>query len=201
MLEISLDRDLREMQHFFKDLKLKATTTAARQALNRTATRTKSNSLKQIRKMRKAKLKDVKGFVKVRKAKGSNIGALESEVRFSGMPLPLIFFLVGSKEPKRQTVANRKRRPRMVQITPGKKSKRKGLFVEKAKRGKLRYRVFRRNDPSDKSKGFTVQSIPSIAETLRKKTNMLRKIENTALATLQKEYDSALAFQLSKLRL
>ena len=65
----------------------------------------------------------------------------------------------------------------------------------------MQFQVFRRKDPSDKSKGFKVQSIPSIAEVLRRKSNLLRKIENRAGRLLELEYDRALALQLQKLKL
>ncbi len=206
-LEISLDKDIREIQTFFTDLKFKAITKAARQGLNRAADRTRSLALKDIRKARKAKLSDLKGsknkmgFVTTRKAKGNNIANLEAKVLFSGIPLPLIMFILGTKTPKKQNMPNSRRRSRRFEIVKGKKQKRKGLFVQKAKSGGRQFQVFRRADPNDRTKGFRMQSAPSVAEMLRSKANMLRRIENAAIALMQKEYDTALKFQLGKLKL
>jgi hypothetical protein len=200
-LEISLDHDIKQINGFFSDLKFRALTTAARQALNKTVTATRSNALKELRKRRKAKLKDLKSFVRIKRASGGNIAELEARVDFAGVPLPMILFLVGQKSPKRQTLPNRRRKPRKFEIVTGQRKEKAGLFVEKAKRGGRKFRVFRRADPNDRSKGFKAQSTPSIAATLRKKKNMLRRIENHAIARLQKEFDSALRNQLSKLKL
>ena len=206
-LEISLDRDIKEINAFFTDLKFKVITTAARQGLNRAATRTRSLAIKELRKRRKAKLSDLKGnknkkgFVTMTKARGNNISALEAMINFSGVPLPLILFILGSKSPKRQLLPNQRRRSRRFEIIKGKKKSKGGLFVQKAKSGSRRFQVFRRNDPNDKSKGLSMQSAPSIAELLRRKSNLMRKIENRAIALMQLEYDRALKFQLSKLKL
>jgi len=199
-LEISLDRDIRELDQFFDDIKFKAVTTAARQALNRTATRTKSLAIKEIRQRRKLKLKDVKGFIQTRKAKGNDIAKLEARVDFLGVPLPLILFILGQKTPKVHTTANPRRRTRRFEIVKGQKKAKRGLFIQKAQRGKSRYQVFRRTDKNNKSEGFKMQSAPSIAELLRSRANMLRRIENHAIAILQREYDTALKHQLSNIR-
>lgn len=200
-LEISLDKDIRELNMFFSDLKFKAITTAARQGLNRAATRTKSLALKEIRQRRKAKLKDIKGFVKTKKASGANIANLEARVDFLGIPLPMIMFILGKKTPTAQTLPNPRRKSRRFEIIRGKKEARKGLFIQKANRGRRQFQVFRRVDPNDRGKGFKAQSAPSIAAMLKSKRNILRRIENSAIAIMQKEYDRALKFQLSKLKL
>lgn len=200
-LDISLDKDIKEINAFFDDLKFKAITVAARQGLNRTARGVRSDALKEVRKRRNLKLKDAKDFVRISKAKGTNITTLEASVKFSGVPLPLILFLIGQKTPKIQTKPNPRRRSRSVSIVKGRRSKRPGIFVQKAERGRRRYQVFRRKDPSDKSKGFVKQSAPSIASFLQQKANILRKIENSAIARLQRDYDAALANQLRKLKL
>ena len=200
-LEISLDKDIREINAFFDELKFRAVTLAARQGINRAATRIRTLSNKEIRKRRNMKLKEVKKRVTIQKAKGTNITRLEATIRFSGFPLAMILFILGQKAPKKHTQANVKRKSRRFEITKGQKKAKKGLFVQKAKRGKSRYQVFRRGDKNDVGKGFKAQSAPSIAEFLRKKTNIFRKIENHGIAILQAEYDRALALQLSKLKL
>lgn len=208
-LEISLDKDIREINAFFNDLKFNAVVKSARQGLNRAAERTRSFAIKEIRKRRKLKLQDLKGskkkgkagFVTVRKARGSDLFKLEARVNFSGVPLPLILFIVGQASPKSQTVANTRRRSRKFEIIQGQKKAKKGLFVQKAKRGKMRFQVFRRGDPSNRSKGMRAQSAPSIANLLRTKSNLLNKIENNAIALMQKEYDRALRFNLRNVKL
>lgn len=200
ILEISLDRDIKEIDAFFDDLKFKAITLAARQGINRAATRVRTLATKEIRKRRKLKLKDVKQRISIRKAKGTNLAMLEAKITFSGIPLPLILFILGTKSPKVQKLPNPRRKSRRFEVIKGQKKGKRGLFVQKAKRGKLRFRVFRRGNPSDVSQGFKAQSVPSIAELLRSKTNVLRRIENSALALLQTEYDRALKFQLLNLK-
>lgn len=205
-LEISLDKDIREIDAFLDNVKFRAVTKSARQGINRAAERTRSQAIKEIRRRRKLKLKDLKGnkkqkgFVTVNKAKGSDLVKLEARVNFSGIPLPLILFLVGQKTPKAQTQPNRRRKSRQFEIMKGKRTRKKGLFVQKAEKGGRRFQVFRREHPTDRSRGFKMQSAPSVAELLRSKTNLLRKIENSAIALMQIEYDRALAFNLSKIK-
>lgn len=205
-IEISLDKDIREIDAFFDELKFKAVTLAARQAINRTGRDLRTLSIKEIRKRRKLKLKDLKGGTKgkgnvtFRKATGTNLAFLEGLLSFSGRPLPLILFILGQKVPKRQTLPNRRRKSRRFEIRPGDKKAKRGLFIQKAKRGSQRFQVFRRKDPSDSSKGFVMQSVPSVAQFLTSKMNILRKIENSGIAIMQREYDKALKFQLDKLK-
>lgn len=208
-LEISLDKDIREIDAFFNDLKFNAVVKSARQGLNRAAERTRSMAIREIRKRRKLKLQDLKGsktkgkkgFVTVRKAKGSDIFGLEARVNFSGIPLPLILFIVGQATPKVHKVPNPRRRSRKFEILQGQKKQKKGLFVQKAQQGSMRYQVFRRADPSNKSAGFKAQTAPSIANLLRSKSNLLRKIENNAIALMQKEYSQALKNNLKNIKL
>ena len=205
-LEISLDKDIKAINGFFTDLKFKAVTISARQALNRAAMRTRSLTIKEIRKRRNVKLRDLKGgkgrkgFVTVRKAKGMNLATLEARVNFSSVPLPMILFILGTDTPKAQTLPNSERTSRHFEIVKGKKKAKAGLFIEKAKHGDRSFQVFRRGNPNDPSKGFKLQTVPSIAAMLIRKTSLLRKIENRALAIMQTEYDRALKFNLSKLK-
>lgn len=208
-IEISLDRDIREMDAFFDNLKFKAVKTAARQALNKAAMSTRSKAVAELLKRKRLKKKDLigskrdgtTGFVRVKKAKGDNLHELHSKVLFSGMPLPLILSLLGQKTPKIHRVAPSKRKPRKFEINRGQKKSKPGLFVQKADRGQRKFAVYRRKDPNDRSKGFVAQSSPSVAEYLRKRMNILRGLENTGIANLQKEYDRALANQLRQLKL
>lgn len=211
ILEISLDRDIREIDQFFDDIKFQAVVKSARQALNRTADRTRSFAIKEIRRRRKLKLQDLKGskkkdklgFVTVRKARGNDLAGLEARVNFSGVPLPLILFIVGQATPKTQTLPNRRRKPRSFQIIKGQTKAKGGLFVQKAERGNMRFQVFRRKPGKKKGGGghlFTMQATPSIAELLRTKSNILRKIENNAIAILAREYDNALKNNLRTIR-
>lgn len=206
-LEISLDKDIRELDQFMTDLKFKVVVKSARQALNRTATQVKSNAIKEIRKRRKMKLKDLKGtkksggFVRSFPAKGSNLFDLQSKVLFSGLPLPMILFIVGQASPMRSFAPNHRRKSRRFEIKQGQKTAKKGLFVQKAKRGTRAYQVFRRADKNDRSKGYKLQSAPSIAQYLRGKQNIMRKIENHAIASLQKNYSRVLEHNLKSLKL
>lgn len=208
-LVISLDKDIREIDRFFDDLRFNAVIKSARQGLNRAAERTRSFAIKELRKRRKLKLQDLKGskkkgkmgFVTVRKAKGKDLFGLEARVNFSGLPLPLILFIVGRASPKAQTLPNPRRRSRKFEIVQGQKKRKRGLFVQKAKKGRSRFQVFRRTDPSDSSKGMKMQTAPSIANLLRSKSNLLRKIENNAIALMQKEYDTALKNNLRNVKL
>lgn len=200
-IEISLDKDIRELDQFMTDLKFKVITKSARQALNRTATDTKSNAIIQIQKRRAIKKKDAKGFVNTSRAKGMDLFKLEARVNFSGVPLPMILFILGTKTPRRQLQKNSRRKSRKFEVVKGRKSAKKGLFIQKAKSGKRQYQVFRRADPNDKTKGFKMQSAPSIAEFLRNKQNIMRKIENHAIDKLQLNYDNVLVHNLKTLRL
>jgi len=207
-LEISLESDIKNLDLFFDKLRFKAVTLAARQGLNRAASRTQSEAMRQIRKERNIKLQELKGSkkkglpprVRMSKATGMNLATMEASVSFSNAPLPLILFLVGKKEPIKQTRPNPKRKPRRFEIKKGVKEPKRGLFVQKAKRGTSRYQVFQRRDPKQVQEGFVKQSAPSVAEFLRQKTAMLNKIEKKSMTLLQVEFGRALENQLNKLK-
>ena len=201
-LEISLDKDINQINAFFSDLKFKAITKAARQALNRTVDSTRSIAIKELLSRRRLnKLKDLKGFVRSSRARGNNIAKLEASITFSANPLPLILFIVGTKVPRILRKPNSERKPRSFEIIKGQRKSKSGLFIQKAARGKRRFLVFRRGDPKDRSKGFRTQSAPSTAHTLRTRSDLLNKIESHALNTLQKTFSSALKNELGKLKL
>lgn len=195
-IEISLERDIREMDEFFDDLKFKVITAAARQGINKTVDSLGAFSTKEVLKLRKTrKVGDIRKRIFRRKAKGSDIAKLEGRLVFTNIPLPLILFIEGTARPKvfrGKGKGNTNRAKRSFSIKKGQSKEKKGVFVQKAKRGKMQFQVFRRSDPSDKSKGFKKQSIPSLAQVLRRKSNLLRKIESRAIDVLQKEFDQAL---------
>ena len=199
-LEISLDRDIREIDAFLDELKFRALTLAARQALNRSAVDIRAFANKQIRKRQNLKLGDIKKRVRIIRARGMNIAQLEARVNFSGIPLPMILFIVGQKSPKAQTQPNPRRRSRSFQIVKGQKKKKPGLFIAPAQRGGRQFQVFRRKDPSDVTQGMRMQSIPSIAHFLRSNTALLNAIERKALGIMQRNYSRALQNQMSKLK-
>ena len=198
-LSINLDKQIDQMDEFFDDLKFKAIVKGTRQGLNRAALSIRAKSNKNIRKHRKMKLSEIKRRIKIRKAQGSILSELEAEVKFSGMPIPMILFLIGSKTPKTQTLPNPRRRTRKFEIKQGNRKGKPGLFVQKSKRGGLRNQVFRREDPNDRTKGFKVQSIPSIAHFLQSKAGMVKRLENSAIKIVEQEFVRAVNFQLSKL--
>ena len=92
-IEISLDKTIQEIDLFFDNLKFRAITLAAKQAINRTAGRLQTFSNKEIRKRRKLQLKEIKKRIFISKAKGVNLAALQAKIKFSGMPLPMILFI------------------------------------------------------------------------------------------------------------
>jgi len=200
-LEINLDKDIKEINQFFTELKFKAIVKSARQALNKTARSTRSFALKEIRKRRKTQLKNIKGFVSVQSARGNRISKLQAKVTFSGRKFPLIFFILGTKTPKAQTLPNPRRKSKRFEIVQGNKKAKAGLFIQKAARGPRQFEVFRRADPSDRSKGFRTQAAPSIVSMFQRKASMLKRIENRALNTMTKTYDQILQFELAKLKL
>ena len=208
-IEISLDKSIKDLDLFFDRLKTKAVVTAARQAINKTVKATQRDSIRRIRQHRNLKIKDLKGskglgtrgFITTLKARSKqNLAQLDGVVRFSPVPLPLIFFIVGKKTPIVQKKANPQRKTRTFAITKGSKRPKKGLFVQKAKRGRLKNQVFRRADPSDKGGGFKMQSAPSVASFLKKRAGVLTAITQRASVVLKKEFDRALQNQLNKLR-
>lgn len=208
-LEISLDKDIRELDLFFSDLKFKAVTRAAKKALNKAVVSTQSIAIKEIQKRRKLQLQQLKGSKKKdidslvfhKKAFGMTLSKLEARVFFSGRPLPMILFIIGKPTPRVQTKKNANRQSRQFQIQTGQTKSKPGLFVQKSKHDDGRYQVFRRRDPSDRSKGTRMQSVPSLAQLLKKDQGIFSVIKSKGLARLVKEYDRALKLELSKLKL
>jgi len=122
---------------------------------------------------------------------------MDAAISFSGIPLPLIFFVSGQKTPRK---VGKRSRPLNIEIRKGNKKAKKGLYIAKAKHGSERYQVFRRVDKKKRSEGMVKQSAPSVAELLQKKRNIRSLFESRGALLLQKNFSRELDFQLSKLK-
>lgn len=181
---------------FFSNLKFQAVTRATRTALNRTANQTRNFAVKRMREERKLPAGSLKRRIFIHRARGNQLSRMHADIRFTGISLPLILFVKGSKSPRRG-----KGPTLSFEIRKGTAKQKKGLYIAKAKHGKERYQVFRRRDPGSKTNRRHVkQSASSIVELFRTKVALRTQIQNHASLRFQKNFASALEFQLLKLK-
>ena len=191
-----MEDSLKELDIFFTRLKTQAVTKATRKALNRTATQVRNYSVKRFTRERKLSPAALKRRIFLRKAKGNDLMRLQSQVIYTGIPLPLILFISGVKKPRRNT-----NRPRVFEIKKGDKKAKRGLFVAKAKHGKERYQVFRRKDPSSSTnKKMVKQATSSVVELFRQRVRIQSSIKTVAKRQFKKNLNSQLTFELAKLK-
>lgn len=200
-VRIDLGDEIRKTGFFFDHtIKDSVIVKSARQAINRAAQSMKSFSNRQIREERKLKLREIADKIRLKKAQGKELIDLEATVTFSGIPLPLILFVAGAKQPREQKGIPVGRRKRLkVEIKRGQKKTRQHLFIARAKRGEHRYQVFQR--ASSGKSALKMQSAPSIAEMLRTKRNIKDLLERHALTRLKAEFEAAYNFNMSKAKL
>jgi hypothetical protein len=196
-LDIRIDHEIGKLTEFLTDIKTKALPAATRKALNKTLDLARTQMNKDFRQERKIKIGELKKkFQRVKKARGNAITRMVAEVIPSMRRPSLIRFVVGQKTPRSQKgISVRRRRALRTQVRPGRKIKRKHLFIARGKGGA--YQVFQRM----RSKRFPIgkRSVPSFAHVFRT-TGMGRRLESFAKKKWPVEWSRAIEFQMRKIK-
>jgi hypothetical protein len=196
-LDIRIDHDIENLKQFMSGIKLKALPKATRKALNKTLDLTRTRMNREFRDERKIKIGELKKrFQKVNRARGNRIAQMIAEVIPSIRSVSLIKFVVGKKEPRRQSgISVRRRRLLRTEVRPGKKLKRAKLFIARGRGGN--YQVFQRM----RSKRFPIgkRAVPSFAK-LFKRTGMGKRLEAFAGKKWPVEWTRAIEFEMNKIK-
>lgn len=196
-IEISLGKDLKQLDTFLTDLKFKVITRGVRQGLNRAAKRGRTETRKTVRKsIYNLKLKQLAREINTTPARQRVLPDLESSIDISFNKISLRRFLTPAQLNRSQKGIKVKKRKRLrVRISPGRTSTLKKAFIAKGRNNNIQ--VFRRR--TKKSLPIVVQKVPSIAKQLDKKPSVFKSLLARIQAIQIKEVDRAIAFQLSKL--
>jgi len=122
-IKIEITDNFLEVGQAIEKIKSKALPISARQAINKTLSKTKTRVNKKIREKYRLKVSDVNKSLFVKKAFGTNLARMGGFVKVSGDPIGLRRFMKGSKSPPRpdaQGKAPKKRAKIKFEIRPGK---------------------------------------------------------------------------------
>jgi len=122
-IQIKVTDNFLDAAQAIDDIKRKVLVTATRQAINKTISKTKTRVNQKIREKYKLKVRDVNQSMTVKRASGSNIGAMGGFIRVDGEPISMRKFMKGSQSPPRpdaQGKAPKKRSKIKFEIRPGK---------------------------------------------------------------------------------
>lgn len=191
-IEIKISDDLmkaaKEVDYLNHDIIPKA----AKTAINRAVVSMRKESTKLIPKEIRLKPTNLKErYIRMKKAQGSVLAGLVGEIAYLDDPVPLLEFVRGSRDPAKQAgIRIKDRKPLRVEIRPGKRFVLKRAFIQKV----VTKQVFKR---TPKGKDFKKQSSPSVGFVVLYRTMHLR-IADVGHASFQKNFQSELAFRLSK---
>lgn len=193
-LEISFEDNLKGLERLYGDLAKRAYPTATRRALNKGMGVEFTSLDKKVRALRRIKKKELKKFLRKQPTREKRMENMVTEVRMSGRKIPLVFFVVGKKEPRKQSgIGVRKRRKIKIEVRKGKRITLKRAFIAKGRRGKNQ--VFRRR--TKKRFPIVAQKLASVAKLVQ-----IREIEKPiridSRRTIVREMNRQVALWLSK---
>lgn len=199
-LKIELDDKFFDRAHrLFKTFEKKVLVTATRQAMNKALLAVRTKSVLAIKAQRRMKSSVIKNkFMKMHKARGSQLDGLGARLNISGRKPSLIRFIKGRPEPpkpKEKGIMIRKRKPIRVEVKPGRTAVLRKAFVIK---GKNSNNIIVRRKTAGREP-VVPQRIPALSN-LFTKPKFRKPIEDHGGRQLLKEFDAAMKHQINKLK-
>lgn len=195
-IELKIESNISAAQAFFSKAEKSLLIKAVKQTLNKSLQFLVTESVREVRKRRALKAKDVKAkwFMTNKNFKGMDARRYNVMLSIRKKPISMIDLVRGSKLPRKQKgIPIAKRKPIRAEITPGESKLLKGAFIAMARGGN--YHVFRRKT-KDRNP-IAKQSLPSLH--LYFMLDGFRKpIEDVVGARMQKEFVRVYQYLLEK---
>lgn len=193
-MDIRIKTNLREVDVFLDNLKLKIMGQATRASINKSIRATRTHASKEVRSYLNLKAREFKeDHTKSIMARGSKLESIYGEISFSGHEIPLLKFVTGDKSTIQQKgIPVKKRRTLKVKIRRGKSIKATGAFIQKVRTKQ----VFRRG----RSGKLYKQSVPSVAHYIRTKMALRQSLERKAKDVYWKNFENQWSWRLEKER-
>jgi len=196
MINIDISHNFDAIEDFFNNFQQSVATNAVRAAMNKTLRTARSNSLKIVHKnlALNSKVKKRTAFKRemtfVNKAKGSNPYNMQASLVFSGIPMPLLWFVTGAPDiTKQKGIKVKKRKKVKAQVFKGKKFIVKKAFIQKVNSKQ----IFKRT-----SKGkFAKQGVPSLAHFIKHR-KMIKQIKKMMLEEFSKQLKNQMSYRMDK---
>ncbi len=191
LITIDISSNIESIEEYLDDAKKSAVVSAARGAINKTLRTARTKSADLIGQRYNLKKKDIRGPMKIKRARGSTLSKLEGILFYGDKKHGIIKFVKGSKSViKQKGIKIRRRRKLKAEIIKGKKITLKKAFIQRADTKQ----VFkgRRGD------GFKTQAIASNAVIMLRSKNEIKLMK-----VVKQRFETVLAqelnFRLSKL--
>jgi hypothetical protein len=194
-LEIRFEHDFGKIPIFLDHLKARAVLRSVKRSLNRTieGVRTQANS--QVRQERKLKASEInQDYFRVGKAQGNlSLEGMTATLSVSKKPIPLLQFVIGSKEPAIQKgIAIQERKPLRVQVHPQRRQHVSHAFIARVRSKQVLRRKNHGKSPLVK------QSVPPLS-TLFEREEFTTPLERYARERYAQEFASNFRFELDKM--
>lgn len=192
-LRISIDSNFEALGKAFEELGASQIISASRRAMNRTLLTLRKTSIGLITERIRIKPKELRSkYIWLERARGGNFLSLEAAIVFSGMSIPLLEFVRGSREPIQQKgIPVKRRKKTRAEITPGKRFVVKKGFVQRVQT----LQVFKRR----KSGEFYKQSVGSVAKLIIER-GIGEELVRVGGEKLALELERELNFQILKMK-
>lgn len=167
-LYIQIEHNFLEVASLF-DKHKKEIVKAARFGINRSLLTIRQESIPMIKRNINMKTTAIRKRAKIERVRGGGLSSLQGSVDYSTIPVGLIEFIKGSKQPISQKgVPVKKRRKLRIEITPGRRLTLKSAFIQKVRSTQ----VFK----GRRGKGFHKQGVPSIGWVVFNRDNIANKL-------------------------
>lgn len=158
-LKINIDTNFTHLDDLMDDLGEKDLVNAARSALNSATRRAREQGSKRLSMRVNLKRSEIKKRIVYKKARGGSLKSLEASLTFSGIPISMINFIVGSKKPIDQKGKQvKKRRKLKARVKGSKKILLQGAFIQKIQSK----HVFRHKGAGRRARKLSTKSLAKI---------------------------------------
>jgi len=156
MIKLSIFNNFDQVATLYEKYDSTVIMPATRTSINKSIKFAQNTTVRLFRKRLNVLKRNLKTMTSIRKARGNDIDRMTAVLKIDNQPMPLLWFVKGSKKPESQEGKSiKKRRKIKVQIRKGRTTRAMGAFIQK----KRTIQVFRRNPGTG---GFFKQSTPRL---------------------------------------
>lgn len=158
-IKINIESDFPHLDNLMDQMGNSDITSAARASLNNAVRRGRQQGSRILRKRINLKATEIKKRIVLSRARGGNLRSLNAALTFSGIPISMINFIVGNKNPiKQKGVKVKKRRKLKARIRGNKKVVLTGAFIQDIQSKQ----VFRHKGTGKRARKLSTKSLARI---------------------------------------
>jgi hypothetical protein len=190
-IKINIEHNFQDIQDMMDDLGHSDVVGAARSALNNAIRRGKVQGSKDIKRRINMSATEIRKRITTIKAKGGSLRSVQAALSFSGVPISMINFIVGNKQPiKQKGKSIRKRRKLKARIKSGTTIRLPGAFIQDIQSK----HVFRHKGKGRRARKISTKSLAKII--VEKQID--RMFEQIVVKRFQREFKRQVEWRWSK---